>query len=558
MSTSFRKRSAEGISDQSEDEIRPRILSLISHVTGVRPSDLQPELHLSAGLGFDSRKRLELYQTLQSDIPAARDLPESIVAESATVDSLVRAVSAALRQSMTGAQREFLNRGTQRDGSVPGEDHASSPAPRVATVEGRNSRIEEFPEVKALEARFEEGRKNGFESPYFSVHERVTNETSLIGGREYLNFSSYNYLGLSGDPDVTAAAVEALNRYGTSVSASRLVSGEKPLHLELEREIAEFLGCEDVVAMVSGYSTNASVIGHLFGPRDLVIYDRLAHDSILTGIRLSGAKRHSFPHNDPEALDRILRRTRHTARRVLIAVEGVYSMDGDIAPLARIVEIKHRYDALLLVDEAHSLGVLGKTGRGIAEECAVNRSDVDLWMGTLSKSLASCGGYIAGSEQLVRYLKYSNPGFVFSVGMSPANAAAALAALRKLRASPALVATLRQRSQMFLDLCRREGINTGLSQGTAIVPCILGNSWDCLRLSRALAARGINVQPILHPAVKEHLARLRFFVTARHSEAQIAMATGTLADELARIDGNYLAAHPSAEPGQAIAARSGG
>jgi 8-amino-7-oxononanoate synthase len=434
---------------------------------------------------------------------------------------------------------------------------ARAAAAPLTTIEKRNWCIEEFPEVKALEERLQEVRRKGFGATYFSVHEGLTNEKSLMGGREYLNFSSYNYLGLSGDPDVTSSAIEALYRYGTSVSASRLVSGEKPLHRELERELAEFLGCEDAVVMVSGHATNVNVIGHLFGPRDLVVHDRLVHDSILTGIRLSGAKRHSFPHNDADALDRILRRGRGTARRVLIAVEGVYSMDGDIAPLARIVEVKRRHKAILLVDEAHSLGVLGQTGRGIAEQSGVNRGDVELWMGTLSKSLASCGGYIAGSNQLVRYLKYSNPGFIYSVGISPANAAAALAALRKLRASPGMVATLRDRSQTFLDLCGRRGINTGLSHGTAIVPCILGNSWDCLRLSKALAARGINVQPILHPAVKEHLARLRFFVTARHMEAQIETTTDVLAEELARIRPDYLSTNSSFASRGAIAAGSG-
>jgi len=439
-----------------------------------------------------------------------------------------------------------------------GNGDIGTPVSAPPSAEERNWRIDEFPEVEALEERLQELRRKGFESTYFSVHEGVTNEKSLIAGREYLNFSSYNYLGLSGDPDVTAAAIEALSRYGTSVSASRLVSGEKPLHRELEREIAEFLGCEDAIVMVSGHATNVNVIGNLFGPRDLVIHDRLVHDSILAGIRLSGAKRRSFPHNDADALDRILRRSRDAARRVLIAVEGVYSMDGDIAPLGQIAEIKRRYKALLLVDEAHSLGVLGQTGRGIAEHSSVSRDDADLWMGTLSKSLASCGGYIAGSKRLVRYLKYSNPGFVYSVGISPANAAAALAALRKLRAAPGMVATLRERSQTFLRLCRRRGINTGLSQGTAIVPCILGNSWDCLGLSKALAGRGINVQPILHPAVKEHLTRLRFFVTARHTEAQIEVATNALAEELARIDPHYLSTNSSFESRRADAARSGG
>ncbi len=164
----------------------------------------------------------------------------------------------------------------------------------VKKIDSSSWQIEEFPEVKALHELIDTARSFGIQSPYFSVHERVTNETSLIDGREYVNFASYNYLGLSGDPDVTAAAVEALNRYGTSVSASRLVSGEKPLHGELEREIADFLGCQDAIVMVSGHATNVSVIGHLFGPEDLVIHDSLAHNSILEGIQLSRAKRHAL------------------------------------------------------------------------------------------------------------------------------------------------------------------------------------------------------------------------------------------------------------------------
>jgi 8-amino-7-oxononanoate synthase len=408
--------------------------------------------------------------------------------------------------------------------------------PAAEAIDPSTWRIEAFPEVKALHDRLEMARAAGVENPYFSVHERVTNDTSLIGGREYVNFASYNYLGLSGDPDVTRAAVEALARYGSSVSASRLASGEKPLHLALERGIADLLGCEDAIVMVGGHATNVSVIGHMLGPQDLVIHDSLAHDSILAGIRLSGAKRRAFPHNDVEGLEWLLARLRPTARRVLIAIEGVYSMDGDIAPLDRIVDLKRRHHALLLVDEAHSLGVLGRTGRGIGELYEVDRRDVDLWMGTLSKSLASCGGYIAGSHALVRYLKYTNPGFVYSVGISPPNAAAALAALQKLRELPSLVSALQARSRTFLEASRRHALDTGLSGGTAVIPCIVGNSHDCLRLSRALAGRAINVQPILYPAVEERGSRLRFFVTARHTDDQIQAAVAACAEELARLD----------------------
>ena len=426
------------------------------------------------------------------------------------------------------------------------EDNGAS-AGRTHEIDPASWHVEQFPEVEALRQRIDTARAAGIENPYFSVHERVTNDTSVIGGREYVNFASYNYLGFSGDEDVTGAAIEALKQYGTSVSASRLASGEKPLHHDLEHEIADFLGCEDAIVMVGGHATNVSVIGHLFGPQDLVIHDSLAHDSILGGIRLSGAKRRAFPHNDVEALDSLLQQMRGESRRVLIVVEGIYSMDGDVAPLDRILELKRRHHALLMVDEAHSLGVLGRSGRGIGEHYGVDRRDVELWMGTLSKSLASCGGYIAGSAELVRYLKYSNPGFVYSVGISPANTAAALAALRKLRAHPEVVATLRERSRLFLELSRQRGLNTGLSVGTSVIPCIVGSSWDCLCVSRGLAARRINVQPILYPAVEEHQARLRFFVTARHTEEQIRITVDALAAELEDLDPKYLGVAPSTE-----------
>jgi 8-amino-7-oxononanoate synthase len=389
--------------------------------------------------------------------------------------------------------------------------------------------IAAFPEVTALRGRIAEVEASGLDLPYFNLHERVTSDTTVIAGREMINFSAYNYLGLSGHPAVSRAAVVAIERYGTSVSASRIASGEKPLHRELEGELARFLGCEDAIVMVGGHATNVSVVGHLVGPGDLVLHDSLAHDSILGGIKLSGARRRPFPHNDWRALDAALDAMRGAFRRVLIVIEGVYSMDGDIPELPRFIEIKRRHKALLMVDEAHSLGVLGARGAGIGEQFAVDRRDVDIWMGTLSKSLASCGGYVAGSHALVEYLKYTNPGFVYSVGISPPNAAAALAALHELERHPELVDTLRARAALFLALCREREIDTGLSGGSAVVPCIVGDSVRSMLIAQALAQVGINVQPIIYPAVEEHLARLRFFITARHTEAQLRYTANMLA-----------------------------
>ena len=449
-----------------------------------------------------------------------------------------------LRARGPGAKPQYVSTSTSTSATtsiatstpIPTSLPAVSAAPSAnRTIDEASYRIEHFPEVQELEQRLGLVAAFGLKNPYFNVHERVTNDTSVIAGRTMINWSSYNYLGLSGDPQVTRAAQDAVERYGTSVSASRVASGEKPLHRELEQELARFLGCEDAIVTVSGHGVFVTVIGHLMGPQDLILHDSLAHDCILGGSRLSGAKRRPFPHNDFEALEKQLAQLRPHYRRVLIAVEGVYSMDGDITPLPRFVELKKKYKTLLLVDEAHSIGVVGPTGRGVGEHHGVDRADVDLWMGTMSKSLASCGGYVAGSKTLVNFLKYTVPGFVYSVGISPANAAAALEALRQMQAHPEKVQRLHERSALFLKVARERGIDTGFAGGSAVVPAILGNSLHSLQVSEALRQRGINVQPILYPAVEETAARLRFFITATHTEQQIRETIEVLAEEIARV-----------------------
>jgi 8-amino-7-oxononanoate synthase len=395
----------------------------------------------------------------------------------------------------------------------------------------------ELPEVRELVSRKAALAAAGFKMPYFQEHEGTAGATTRIGGREFINFSSYNYLGLAGDPVVNLAATESVARYGTSASASRVASGERPLHGELERALAGFLGCGDALVLVGGHATNVSLIGHLFGPEDLIVHDSLAHDSIMTGARLSGARRLAFPHNDLAALEALLAAERPKARRALIAVEGVYSMDGDLAPLPGVVALKKKHDALLLVDEAHSLGVLGATGAGAGEHFGVARGDVDLWMGTLSKSLASCGGYVAGDAALIDYLRFTMPGFLYSVGLPPVNAAAALAALGLMRERPELPKQLRARADFFRQACREQGVDIGLSTDSAVVPCITGASDKALRLAQALAVAGINAQPIFYPAVEEGKARLRFFVTAQHTEAQLRHTAEVIGRELAILGG---------------------
>jgi 8-amino-7-oxononanoate synthase len=396
-------------------------------------------------------------------------------------------------------------------------------------------RFDLHPAYQQLRIIHDGAAKLGIRNPFFRAHEGSAGASTVIDGRSLVNFSSYNYLGLSGHPSVNAAAKQAIDRYGTSASASRLVSGERPIHRQLEGALAQAYGVEACVVFVSGHATNVSTIGYLFGPKDMVVHDALIHNSALQGIELSGARRLSFAHNDWAALDALLVAQRRQHERVLIVLEGIFSMDGDYPDLPRFVEIKRRHRALLMVDEAHSLGVMGPTGLGIREHFGISGGDVDIWMGTLSKSLASCGGFIAGERALVDHLKCAAPGFVYSVGMAPPVAAAALAALELMRKEPERARRLQRRGALFLETARSLGVDTGSSAGLSVIPAITGSSIKAARLSEALYERGINVQPILYPAVPERSARLRFFVSCDHSEEQIVASVEALAQELGRL-----------------------
>ncbi len=247
-----------------------------------------------------------------------------------------------------------------------------------------------------------------------------------------------------------------------------MVSGERPVHGELERALAAHYGVDAALAFVSGHATNVTVLGHLMGPRDLILHDAAIHNSCAEGARLSGAKRIAFAHNDWHAAEKELAAARRGARRALIVIEGHYSMDGDIPDLPRFVGMARRHDAWLMVDEAHGMGVVGATGHGIHEYWGVDPREIDIWMGTLSKTLSGCGGYVAGNADLVAWLKHSAPGFVYSVGMAPALAAAALESLRILAAEPERVARLQANASLFLALAREAGLDTGSSARFAI------------------------------------------------------------------------------------------
>ncbi len=493
----------------SQDEAAAVVLEEVRKVAKERAANLTLESDITE-LGLDSLERMEILASLEDRFGG--QFPESILSELFTAQQVLDAVLVHL-------------------GSGPRKPTATEEKKSIQEIPEEYFSVAKFPEYQKLRGGLDLIQTTGL-NRFFDVHEGITNDRALIGGKEYINFSNYNYVNTSGDPAVTKAAQEACAKYGTSVSASRLVSGNKPLHRELENEISSFLGCEDTIVMVGGHSTNEGVIGHLLGEQDMILFDALAHNSIVQGALLSGARRRPFPHNDWEAADWILQKHRGEYRRVLIVVEGVYSMDGDYPDLPKLIDVKKKHKTLLMVDEAHSLGVLGKTGRGIGEHFNVDRADVDLWMCTLSKTFASCGGYISGSKELVEYLKYTLPSFVFSVGISPPNAAAALAAIRLLEREPQRVDALRRNSALFLKLAGQKNLNTGTSRDSAVVPVILGNSMLSLQMSKALFGRGINVQPILHPAVEEKAARLRFFLTSAHTEQQLRYTVDCVAEEL--------------------------
>jgi 8-amino-7-oxononanoate synthase len=374
-------------------------------------------------------------------------------------------------------------------------------------------------------------------SPFFTVHKSINNDQTVIDDACYINFSCNNFLGLSGNPQVTQAAQVAIDRYGSSVSASRLVSGERPLHQELEQAIADWLEVEAALVFVSAASTNVSVIGHLFGQNDLILYDELSHNSLLQGIKLSHADSQPFQHNDFADLDRILTNKRRFYEKVLIFVEGLYSMDGDLPDLPSCIALKKKHKTWLMVDECLSIGTIGATGRGIGEHAGVKRDDVDIWMGGISKAFASCGGYIAGKRALIHYLKYTTPGFIYTTGISPANAAAALKALQVLQQQPSLVTQLRERVALFMKLARQEALDIGNSQGGPIVPVIIGNPSHCIKLYMALFSKRINVQPIVFPAVAANAARLRFSFNATHTEEQVRYTVATVAQAVRKICG---------------------
>ncbi|HVL94359.1 MAG TPA: aminotransferase class I/II-fold pyridoxal phosphate-dependent enzyme [Solirubrobacteraceae bacterium] len=374
--------------------------------------------------------------------------------------------------------------------------------------------------------------------PYFRRLESPAAPVVEMEGAERIMLGSNNYLGLTGDPRVIAGARDALERYGTGLTGSRLLNGTIDLHLQLEAELAEWMGTEDAIVFTTGHQANVGTLGTLLGPGDTVIADSADHASILDGCLLSRAKLRPFRHNRMDKLAKQLERAEQDGGGVLVVVDGVFSMEGDIAPLVEIADLCTAHGARLMVDEAHGAGVLGARGAGASELLGVE-DRVDLRMGTFSKSLASCGGFIAGPHEVVDFLRVQSRAFLFTAAAVPAAVGAALAALRVVRSDegPELLARVLANARALRDGLAELGFHVvdpqplpdGSQVVTPIVPVVVGDDWKAVLLWRALYDAGVYVNVALHPAVPPAGALLRTSVMATHDEATLGRALAAFA-----------------------------
>jgi 8-amino-7-oxononanoate synthase len=396
--------------------------------------------------------------------------------------------------------------------------------------ESTQAPVDVFAKAREHERREQlEAAKQGDLLPYFRILESQAGPVVEMEGRETIMLGSNNYLGLTTDERVKQAAREALETYGTGVTGSRLLNGTTPLHLDLERELAEWMGTEDAIVFTTGYQSNLGSISAILEPGDTVVCDSGDHASILDGCKLSGARMRPFRHNRMDKLETMLARAADDGSPTLVVVDGVFSMEGDVCELPPIVELCKRHGARLMVDEAHGVGVLGERGAGACELFGLE-DEVDLRMGTFSKSLASCGGFIAGPAEVVEYMRISSRAFIFSASGVPAAVGAALAALRIIRTEgPPLFERLLSNAaylrQGFRDLGLRViepgTLPDGTEATTPVVPVMVGEDWQAVLLWKALFDAGVYTNVAVHPAVPPGGALLRTSLMATHERGHL-------------------------------------
>ena len=372
--------------------------------------------------------------------------------------------------------------------------------------------------------------------PYFRLIESEAGPLMEVEGREVVMLGSNNYLGLTGDERVRQGARDALDTYGTGLTGSRFLNGTTPLHVTLETELAEWMGTEETLVFSTGHGANAGSIGTILGPSDTVICDSADHASIMDGVRLSGAKLRPFRHNQMPKLERMLERAASDGGGVLVIVDGVFSMEGDLADLPAISDLCERYGARLMVDEAHGVGVLGARGAGACELFGVE-DRVDLRMGTFSKSLASCGGFIAGSSEVIDFIRFNSRPFIFTASAVPAAVGAALAALRVIRdEGPELMSRVLDNAGHLRKGFRDMGLKVidpgkapdGTEAPSPVVPVVVGEDWQAVLLWKELFDAGVYTNVAIHPAVPPGAALLRTSLMATHEKEHLDRALGII------------------------------
>ncbi len=360
-----------------------------------------------------------------------------------------------------------------------------------------------------------------FSDPFFAQIDKLKRDFEAAG-KHFVSFANYDYLGLANHPLIREEAKREVDTLGVGALASRLVGGERSTHRPFEAEIAEFIGMDSALTLVSGYLANVTTIAWLMnGRRDAIFIDELAHNSILSGTDAAPAEVLKFRHNDFDHLEHLLHKHREDYRNVMVVVEGVYSMDGDTADLPRLLELKERYKIWLMVDEAHSLGVLGDNGRGLAEHQGVDPKRIDIVVGTMSKTLASCGGYVCADKSVIDWFRYTLPGFVYSVGLSPVILTAARTALRLMQEEKWRVAKLARNAELFRTVAHEAGFSTGPAIGRGVVPILFKDDVETMWASQHLLELGYYVPPVVRIGVPKDGPRLRFFFSANHTEEEI-------------------------------------
>lgn len=357
--------------------------------------------------------------------------------------------------------------------------------------------------------------------PYFHALDSGQDTEVIINGKRTIMIGSNNYLGLTSDPRVKKAAELAVREYGTGCSGSRLLNGTLNLHIELEKRLAAFVNKEAALTFSTGFQTNLGIISAIAGRNDYILCDRSNHASIIDGCRLSFAKLLKFKHNDMNDLERLLKGIPDYAGR-LIVVDGVYSMEGDISNLPEIVKLAREYGARIMVDDAHGFGVMGSRGRGTAEYFGLER-EVDIIMSTFSKSLASLGGFIAASEDVIHYVKHISRPFIFSASIPPANAAAAIEALNILESEPERIQRLWDNAEYMKQGFKSIGLSVGNSK-TPVVPVMTYDDYTTFKIARELLDEGVYVNPVISPAVQPGHALLRTSYTSTHTREQLEYA----------------------------------